>query len=81
MCTHCLVNSICWCSCICFLYCYVSTLLLLFSFLLFLAALISKAISWARVNGYDMYPKCLNKLEGELEHVLVKVITILVKNL
>ena len=28
-----------------------------------------------------MYPKCLNKLEAELEHVLVKVITILVKNL
>ena len=28
-----------------------------------------------------IYPKCLNKLEVELEHVLVKVITILVKNL
>ena len=28
-----------------------------------------------------MYPKYLNKLEGELEHVLVKVITILGKNL
>ena len=64
-----------------FLYCYVSTLLLFFFFYFSFLPRLARLFRGQGSMVMIMYPKCLNKLEAELEHVLAKVITILVKNL